>query len=172
MAKNGIFFIEFWPIFLIISSITAILWYSKPVFLRSTSRRHIGGEHFFFTLWSIVHDWGWPKNDPFWTKNSQTWQACQRFKRVQKDSKWSTQVYLTIWDPFWAHLLSNQHSSLEWISLWRRFGRRCFWGFVLKGSFKQILESWSRSKPGVYSSLLLAIAGQLPLEPAKWHDCP
>ena len=31
----------------------------------------------FFTLGSTVHDWGWPKNGPFWTKNGQTWQACQ-----------------------------------------------------------------------------------------------
>ena len=38
----------------------------------------------FFTLGSTVHDWGWPKNGPFWTKNGQTWQACQRSKVVQK----------------------------------------------------------------------------------------
>ena len=34
----------------------------------------------FFTLGSTVHDWGWPKNGPFWTKKGQTWQACQRSK--------------------------------------------------------------------------------------------
>ena len=38
----------------------------------------------FFTLGSTVHDWGWPKNGPFRTKNGQTWQACQRPKGVQK----------------------------------------------------------------------------------------
>ena len=41
----------------------------------------------FFTLGSTVHDWGWPKNGPFWTKNGQTWQACQRSKVVLKGLK-------------------------------------------------------------------------------------
>ena len=44
----------------------------------------------FFTLGSTVHDWGWPKNGPFWTKNGQTWQACQRSKLVKKGPKWLT----------------------------------------------------------------------------------
>ena len=34
----------------------------------------------FFTLGSTVHDWGWPKNGPFWTKTGQTGQACQHSK--------------------------------------------------------------------------------------------
>ena len=58
----------------------------------------------FFTLGSIVHDWGWSRNGPFWTKKGQTWQACQRSKVVQKGPKQSTYVFLIIWDPFWAHL--------------------------------------------------------------------
>ena len=41
----------------------------------------------FFTLGSTVHDWGWPKNGPFWTKNGQTWQAYQRSKVVQRGPK-------------------------------------------------------------------------------------
>ena len=61
----------------------------------------------FFTLGSTVHDWGWPKNGPFWTKNGQTWQACQRSKVVQKGPKGTKMVNLSIFDhlgPFWSHL--------------------------------------------------------------------
>ena len=50
----------------------------------------------FFTLGLTVHDWGWPKNGPFWTKNGQTWQACQRSKVVQKGSKGTKMVNLSI----------------------------------------------------------------------------
>ena len=39
--------------------------------------RHTGLVLVLFTLGSTVHDWGWPKNGPFWTKNGKTWQACQ-----------------------------------------------------------------------------------------------
>ena len=72
----------------------------------STSRPHIGDlvMSLFFTLGSTVHDWGWPKNGPFWTKNGQTWQACQRSKVVQKVTK---MVKLSAFDnfgSFWAHL--------------------------------------------------------------------
>ena len=31
-------------------------------------------------------------------------QTCQRSKVVQKGPRWSTQLFLTIWAPFWAHL--------------------------------------------------------------------
>ena len=61
----------------------------------------------FFTLGSTVHDWGWPKNGPFWTKSGQTWQACQRSGVVQKGPKgtkmanWSVFYHL---EPFWARL--------------------------------------------------------------------
>ena len=61
----------------------------------------------FFTLGSTVHDWGWPKNGPFWTKKGQTWQACQHSKVVQKGPKGTKMVNLSVFDhqePFWAHL--------------------------------------------------------------------
>ena len=50
----------------------------------------------FFTLGSTVHDWGWPKNGPFWTKNGQTWQACQRSKVVQRGPKGTKMVNLSV----------------------------------------------------------------------------
>ena len=50
----------------------------------------------FCTLGSTVYDWGWPKNGPFWTKNGQTWQACQRFKVVQRGPKGSKMVNLDV----------------------------------------------------------------------------
>ena len=75
----------------------------------STSRPHIGDlvMSLFFTLGSTVHDWGWPKNGPFWTKNGQTWQACQRSKVVQRGPKGTKMVNLSLFEhlgPFWAHL--------------------------------------------------------------------
>ena len=54
-----------------------------------------------------MYDWGWPKNGLFWTKNGQTWQACQRSKWVQKSPKATKMVSLSLFDhlgPFWAHL--------------------------------------------------------------------
>ena len=66
----------------------------------------------FFTLGLTVHDWGWPKNGPFWTKNGQTWQACQRSKGVQKGPKGTKMVNISLFDhlgprlgpsgPFWT----------------------------------------------------------------------
>ena len=61
----------------------------------------------FFTLGSTIHDWGWPKNDLFRTKNGQTWQACQLDKVVQKGPKRPKMANLCVFDhlgPFWAHL--------------------------------------------------------------------
>ena len=71
----------------------------------------------FFTLGSTVHDWGWPKNGPFWTKKGQTWQACQHSKVVQKGPKGTKMVNLNVFDhlgpilgpsgPFWTILDKN-----------------------------------------------------------------
>ena len=107
MAKKRPFFMEFWPIFdIFIDWGLRPYWCSKWVTLgyykQATHRRP--GDEPFFTLRSTVYDWGWSKNGPFWTKNGQIWQACQRSKVVQKGPSWSTQVFLIIWDPFWAHL--------------------------------------------------------------------
>ena len=79
----------------------------------STSRPHIGDlvMSLFFTLGSTVHDWGWPKNGPFWTKNGQTWQACQHSKVVQKGPKCSKRLRLAILVPFgplWTTLGGHQ----------------------------------------------------------------
>ena len=60
-----------------------------------------------FTLGSIIHDWGRPENVPFWTKNGQTWQACQRSKVVQKGPRGTKMVNLSRFDhlgPVWVHL--------------------------------------------------------------------
>ena len=66
----------------------------------STSSPHIGDVvmSLFFTLGSTLHDWGWPKNGPFWTKNGQTWQACQRSKVVQKGPKENKMVNLSLFE--------------------------------------------------------------------------
>ena len=44
---------------------------------------------------------------PFWTKNGQTWQACQLVKVAQKGPKGTKMANLSVFDhlgPFWAHL--------------------------------------------------------------------
>ena len=53
---------------------------------------------FFFTLGSTVHEWGRPKNGPFWTKKGQTWQACQHSKVVQKGPKGTKMVNPSVFD--------------------------------------------------------------------------
>ena len=61
----------------------------------------------FWDHWAINPWLGGVKNGPFWTKNGQTWQACQRSKVVQKGPKGSKMVNLSVFDhlgPFWAHL--------------------------------------------------------------------
>ena len=61
----------------------------------------------FWDHWAINPWLGGVKNGPFWTKNGQTWQACQRSKVIQKGPKGSKMVNLSVFDhlgPFWAHL--------------------------------------------------------------------
>ena len=72
----------------------------------------------FFTLGSTVHDWGWPKNGPFWTKKGQTWQACQRSKVVQRGPKGTKMVNLSLFEHlglFWAHVDLLDHFKQELI---------------------------------------------------------
>ena len=40
-------------------------------FYKQATHRRLGDEP-FFNLGATVHDWGWPKKGPFWTKNGQT----------------------------------------------------------------------------------------------------
>ena len=99
---------EFWPAFDIFHRLRPYLCSKREVlgFHKQATHRRPGDEP-FFTLWSTVHDWGWPKNGPFWTKNGQTWQACQRSKVVQKGPKGTKMVNLSVFDhlgPFWAPL--------------------------------------------------------------------
>ena len=103
--------------------------------LGSTSRPHIGDVvmSLFFTLGSTVHDWGWPKNGPFWTKNGQTWQACQRSKVVQRGPKGTKMVNLSLFDhlgprlgpsgPFWTISDKNDFFAPNGQS---RVWRKCF----------------------------------------------
>ena len=97
MAKNVPFFMEFWPIFDIFHWLRPYLC-SKRGYLgfhkQATHRRH--DDEPFFTLGSTVHDWGWPKNGPFWTKKGQTWQACQHSKVVQKGPKGTKMINLSV----------------------------------------------------------------------------
>ena len=87
-------------------------------------------EAFFFSSGSTAHDWGWPKNGPFWTKNGQTWQACKHSKVVQRGPS----------GPFWA--ISNR----KWLFLLKRGPK---WSKTLRltilvafGPFWTTLERW------------------------------
>ena len=79
---------EFWPIFDIFQRLRPYLCSKRANlgFHREAIHRRRGDEP-FFTLGSAGYNWGWPKNGPFWTKNGQTWQACERSKVVQKGPK-------------------------------------------------------------------------------------
>ena len=104
MAKNGLFFMEFWPIFDIFHWLRPYLC-SKRGYLgfhkQATHRRH-DDEPFFHS--GVDRSWlGMAKNGPFWTKNGQTWQACQHSKVVQKGPKGIKMIkvsVLTVRDPF------------------------------------------------------------------------
>ena len=86
---------------------------------QATHRRH--DDELFFILGLIVHDWGWSKNGPFWTKKGQTWQACQHSKVVQKGPKGTKMVNLNVFDhlgpilgpsgPFWT--VSNKRLAFR-----------------------------------------------------------
>ena len=81
--------------------------FSGKLYFFSLTYSERRGDEPFFTLGLTVHDWGWPKNGPFWTKNCQTWQACQRSKVVQRGPKGTKMVNLSLFEhlgPFWAHL--------------------------------------------------------------------
>ena len=108
MAKTAIFSWNF-DLFLTFFMDCGHIYVPKRKTWGSTSSPHIGDVmmSLFFTLGSTVHDWGWPKNGPFWTKNGQTWQACQRSKVVQRGPKGTKMVNLSLFEhlgPFWAHL--------------------------------------------------------------------
>ena len=104
---------EFWPIFDIFHGLRPYLCSKQDEvgFHKQPTHRRRDDEP-FFTLGSTVHDWGWPKNGPFWTKNGQTWQACQRSKVVQRGPKGTKMVNLSLFDhlgprlgpsgPFWT----------------------------------------------------------------------
>ena len=118
MAKNGHFSWNF-DLFLTFFIDCDHIYVPKGNIWGSTSRPHIGDMmmSLFFTLGSTVHDWGWPKNGPFWTKKGQTWQACQHSKAVQKGPKGTKMVNLNVFDhlgpilgpsgPFWTILDKN-----------------------------------------------------------------
>ena len=108
IAKNGHFSWNF-DLFLTFFIDCDHIYVPNRMIWGSTSRPHIGDVmmSLVFTLGSTVHDWGWPKNGPFWTKNGQTWQACQRSKVVQRGPKGTKMVNLSLFEhlgPFWAHL--------------------------------------------------------------------
>ena len=66
MAKNGHFFMEFWPIFDIFHGLRPYLCSKRQDlgFHKQATHRRCGDEP-FFTLGSTVHDWRLPKKGPF-----------------------------------------------------------------------------------------------------------
>ena len=99
MAKNCLFSWNF-DLFLTFFIDCDHIYVPKGNIWGSTSRPHIRDMmmSLLFTLGSTVHDWGWSKNGPFWTKKGQTWQACQHSKVVQKGPKGTKMVNLSVFD--------------------------------------------------------------------------
>ena len=62
------------------------------------------GDEPFFTLGSTVHDWGWPKNSPFYTKHGRLFNLSKWSKRVIKGPKSQPLCFFTFFGPFWAHM--------------------------------------------------------------------
>ena len=91
----------FWPTFDIFHRLRPYL-YSKQVTLRFY--RGPGDGPFFFTLGSTVHDWGWPKNGPFYTKHGRLFNLSKWSKRVIKGPKSQPLCFFTFFGPFWAHM--------------------------------------------------------------------
>ena len=77
MAKNGNFFMEFWPTFDIFHRLRPYLCSKREVlgFYKQVTYMRPGDEP-FFTFGSTSLGWGLPKNGPFLTKKNQAWQAC------------------------------------------------------------------------------------------------
>ena len=48
-----------------------------------------------------IHEWGWLEKGPLWTKNGQTWQACQRSKVVQRGPKGTKMISKGVFDHLW-----------------------------------------------------------------------
>ena len=71
MAKMAIFSWNF-DLFLTFFIDCDHIYVPKGDIWGSTSRPHIGDilMSLFFTLGPTVHDWGWPKNGPFWMLGS------------------------------------------------------------------------------------------------------
>ena len=82
------------------------IYIPKGVFgVLSTSRPHRGDlvMSLIFTLGPTTHDWGWLKMvhfGPKMAKHGRLVNVLKWSQRVQKGPKWSTEVFLTIWDPF------------------------------------------------------------------------
>ena len=99
MAKKEPLFMEFRQIFEIFHRLWPYLFSKHGVleFYKQATHRRLGDEP-FFNLGATVHDWGWPKKGPFWTKNGQAWQACQRFKVFQKGPEGTKMVNPKVFD--------------------------------------------------------------------------
>ena len=111
----------------------------------------------FFTLGSTVQDWGWPKNDPFWTKNGQIWwgEVPSRFlvlltSMIYDLKRWLSDLVL--------------HSSLnDLVSFWkvelqsRMSTTRSFLCVFFKG-FKYIVEVGSLRRAKDLSLLFVGVS--------------
>ena len=132
----------------------------------------------FWDHWAINPWLGGVKNGPFWTKNGQTWQACQRSKVVQKGPKGSKMVNLSVFDhlgPFWAHLDHFGPFQTKIDFLLRSTSATPIWGkkfiFVWNGPKG---SRWAQKGPKWSKTLRLTILDPFgpfwtPLE--RWQAC-
>ena len=141
MAKTAISPCNF-DLFLTVFIDYGHIYVPNRYFWGATSRPHIGDlvMNLFFLLWGPTFTTG---NDPKMVhfgpkiaKHGRLVNVPKWFKRVQKGPKWSTKVFLTIWDPFWAHLnpfgpfQTKIYFVLRSISYFVHFGKKIL--FCLK----------------------------------------
>ena len=170
---------EFWTAFDIFHRLRPYLCSKREVlgFHKQATHGRPGDEP-FFTLWSTVHDWGWPKNGPFWTKNCQTWQACQRSKVVQRGqngqhkSFWTFGTLLGPSGPFWT--ISNKN----WYFAPKHLCKTLFCPFGAKKSFlsEMVQKGPDGPKRGPKWSKRLRLTILVPFGPLwttleRWQAC-
>ena len=102
VAKNGHFFIDFWPIFDIFHRLLPYLGSKTNVlgFYKQATHRRPGDEPFFF--FGVQRSWlRMAQKWSIFDQTGQTWQAWQHSKVVQKGPNGQPKCF---WRPLWAHL--------------------------------------------------------------------
>ena len=126
MAKNGHFFMEFWPIFDIFHGLRPYLCSKRGHlgFHKQATHRRRGDEPFFYS----GVDRSWLGMAQKWSILDQKWPNMAGLSTVQSGPKWKTWLFLTICNPFGPICsLLNHFRQKSIFCSFSRVWRRCFW---------------------------------------------